>query len=57
MAPSCPQCHSYKWLTSPSINEAFRDSLAKFKDIVCENCGWVGEADELGDAEEDGPET
>ena len=47
MPNCCPQCKQYEYLTKPDVNEAFRDSLAPFKDIVCENCGWVGEADDL----------
>lgn len=57
MPPACPQCKSYKWLTQPTVSEAFRDSLTKFTDIVCENCGWVGEADELDEVDSDGPST
>lgn len=54
MSPaSCPQCYAYKWLTKPDVNEAFRDSLYPFTDIVCENCGWIGEADDLVEVDSD----
>ena len=51
---ACPQCGRYEYLTQPDVNEAFRDAIVPFNDIVCENCGWIGEADQLGDVESNG---
>lgn len=51
MPAACPQCRRYEYLIKPDVNEAFRDSLAPFRDIICENCGWVGEADDLDEVD------
>jgi hypothetical protein len=48
MSPAaCPECQHYEYLTKPDVAESFRDGNATYRDIVCENCGWVGEADYL----------
>jgi len=48
MPNSCPECGEYEFITKPDVTEMFRDSLYPHNDIVCENCGWTGYADDLG---------
>lgn len=55
MSPvACPNCLEYAYLIKPNVAEIARDSLVACKDIQCENCGWVGEADELDETDSDG---
>lgn len=51
MPPACPECGEYNWLSNPSLAERFWDK--GYKPIVCENCGWEGEADDLDERDGD----
>lgn len=55
MSPAaCPECHHYEYLTKPDVVESYRDSSIPYRDIVCENCGWIGEADDLDEVDSGG---
>jgi hypothetical protein len=45
MPPVCPECKEANWLSKPSMAESFFEK--GYKPVVCENCGWEGEADDL----------
>jgi hypothetical protein len=51
MPPVCPICKKYDWLSTPILIEGLRDK--GFKPVVCENCGWSGEADDLDEVDAD----
>ena len=44
MPPCCPKCHTYDGLTT-----LIKDR--KPTELYCENCGWIGEPDELDEAD------
>jgi hypothetical protein len=54
MPPICPRCLQYDWLTTPDLHESARDK--GYKPIICENCGWEGEADDLGEGDSANPD-
>jgi hypothetical protein len=47
MTSVCPECKEANWITKQDVAEVFRDVPYKHNDIVCENCGWIGEPDDL----------
>jgi RNase P subunit RPR2 len=47
MTSVCPSCKEANWLTKPDVAEVARDNSTPYTDITCENCGWIGEADDL----------
>jgi hypothetical protein len=51
MPPACPICKKYDWLSTPILIEGLRDK--GYKPVVCENCGWSGEADDLDEIDAD----